>query len=130
MKTLSPNQLLSSQKPRKKLSKPEHNLARLATCTPWKIGLKEAPPANHQQHALAKEEEDIQTLPPVRFHGQPPGSGRRSGGGGHRESQKVFHFSCNFSATSGHPIAPSTIFGPPELIYVVPFCRFLTVWKL
>ena len=43
------------------------------------------------------------------IHGQPPpdapGSGRRSGGGGHRESQEVFQFSGHFPAISGHPIA-------------------------
>ena len=33
------------------------------------------------------------------------GSGRRSGGGGHRESQEVFQFSGHFPAISGHPIA-------------------------
>ena len=36
-------------------------------------------------------------------------------------SHLSFVISGHFSATSGHPIAP---------FYVVPFCRFHTVWKL
>ena len=46
----------------------------------------------------------------------------------------IFHLSFvisgHFPATSGHPMPLSTIFEPSELIYVVPFCRFRTVWKL
>ena len=73
------------------------------------MGPNEAPPATITVHAPDRWEEDIQTKPAVKFHGQPPqdapGSGRRSNGGGHRESQEVFHFYGHFSATSGHPIA-------------------------
>ena len=79
-------------------------------------------------------EEDIWTIIPVKFHGRPPpdapGSGRRSGDGGHRESPVFSWFSGHFPATSGHPIAPFHHFGPPELIFVVPFCRLRTVWEL
>ena len=81
----------------------------LSHCEPWKIAQNEAPPAMVTVHAPEGWEEDIQMKPAVKFHGQPqpdvPGSGRRSGGGGHQESQEVFQFFGHFPAISGHPTA-------------------------
>ena len=81
----------------------------LSHCEPWKIAQNEAPPAMVTVHTPEGWEEDIQTTPVVKFHGQQPpdapGSGRRSGGGGHRESQEIFQFFGHFPAISSHPIA-------------------------
>ena len=75
----------------------------------WEIAPNEALPAMVTVHAPKGLEEDIHTKPAVKFHGQSPldapGSGRRSGGGGDRESQEVFQFFGHFPAISGHPIA-------------------------
>ena len=72
----------------------------LTICEPWEIAPNEAPPATVTVHAPEGWEEDIQTKSTMNFHGQPPpdppGSGRRSGDGGHLESQEVFQFSSHF----------------------------------
>ena len=43
---------------------------------------------------------NLQTVTPAKFHGQPPpdapGSGRRSGDGGHRDHRTVLYFSGHF----------------------------------
>ena len=89
----------------------------LTICESWEIGPNEAPPATITAHTPDRWKEDIQMKPTVKFQGQPsskaPGSSRRSGGNGHRESQEVFHFSGHFPFISGHPIAPFPPFLDP-----------------
>ena len=88
----------------------------LSHCEPWKIAQNEAPPAMVTVHAPEGWEEDIQTKLAVKFHGQPPpdapGSGRRSGGGGHRKSQEVSSFPAIFRPFSGHFRPPHSFFPP------------------
>ena len=93
----------------------------LTICEPWEIAPNQALPAMVTVHAPEGWKEDIQTKPAVKFQCQPPpdapGSGRRSGGGGNRESQEVFQF-------SGHFRPPHSSFPP----FLDPLNSFL--WSL
>ena len=134
METLAIKQHLSSQNPKRKLSKPETPFgpsSHLRAVRDWtrrgttgriyctRAGPPGAPPPDDAGRKISR----------------PTAAGRA----GIRPANptaaaSIFHMSFvifgHFPATSGHPIAPSTIFGPSELIYVVHFCRFRTVWKL
>ena len=74
----------------------------LTICEPWGFGLKEAPPAGHLQHAPDREEDDIQTIPPVRLTANRRRTHRDRTGEAAAAATEVTGLFLIFPAISGH----------------------------